>query len=144
MISLIQYDSWANQRFIDSLTITPLPEALRLMSHIVMARSVWISRIKQGNQQTNPWQEYDLIDMNRIMAEQDEALSVIVGQMNIDSIINYQNSKGERFENELFGILHHLFLHSAYHRGQISNHLLRKNIKPPITDYIFYLRETGY
>jgi uncharacterized damage-inducible protein DinB len=144
MNSLIQYDSWANRKVLEVLAVNPLPEAVKLMGHIIMARSVWVERINQSAKAIDPWQELEIREMEGMLSKQDESLMQMVQQTDVQRKIHYANTKGQAFSNSVEGVLHHLFLHASYHRGQISEILKSKGIQPPVIDYIFYLRETSH
>ena len=52
----------------------------------------------------------------------------------------YRNTRGEEFENAVEEILTQVFLHSAYHRGQIASTLRDAGHEPALTDFIHALR----
>lgn len=57
------------------------------------------------------------------------------------SIIQYKNSKGKQYENSVKEIYFHILMHSMYHRGQVAKLFRRDGINPPVTDYIFEMRD---
>jgi uncharacterized damage-inducible protein DinB len=53
--------------------------------------------------------------------------------------IRYTNLKKEAWEYTLEQMVHHLTMHSAYHRGQLATLLRQLDVVPPTTDYLVYL-----
>ena len=54
--------------------------------------------------------------------------------------VEYTNSKGEPWVNAVADVLHHVVMHSAYHRGQIAGDLRAAGHEPAYTDYIEAVR----
>jgi uncharacterized damage-inducible protein DinB len=52
----------------------------------------------------------------------------------------YRNSEGNEYTNNYRDILHHVFFHSAQHRGQIIAEIRAAGEFPPYIDYIGFLR----
>lgn len=110
-----------------------------LFSHIVLAHQVWNARILSQDpmmlDQTLPIDFCLDLDKSNF-----EATRKIVEEFDLATIINYQNSKGEKFSNTLSEILFHISNHSSHHKGQIVAELRQSGIAPVVTDYIFYKR----
>ncbi len=53
--------------------------------------------------------------------------------------IRYTNIKGETWEYNLEQMVHHLAMHSAFHRGQMATMLRQLGTTPPATDYLVFL-----
>jgi uncharacterized damage-inducible protein DinB len=54
--------------------------------------------------------------------------------------VEYENSEGRTFANDVKDILFHVVNHSTHHRGQIMMDLRASGITPEPLDYIFYKR----
>ncbi len=54
--------------------------------------------------------------------------------------VEYENSEGRTFANDVKDILFHVVNHSTHHRGQIMMDLRVSGIAPEPLDYIFYKR----
>jgi uncharacterized damage-inducible protein DinB len=54
--------------------------------------------------------------------------------------VEYVNTKGHRFQNEVQDILFHIINHSTYHRGQVASLLASSGVQVPVTDFIAYKR----
>ncbi len=57
------------------------------------------------------------------------------------SILTYRNLKGDQFSQPVYQVLHHIFNHSTYHRGQLVTMLRQVGLeKIPSTDFIAWAR----
>ncbi|MBK8550044.1 MAG: damage-inducible protein DinB [Ignavibacteria bacterium] len=144
-VNLFQYENWANKEIADSLMgVNDLPEKiLSIMSHIINAQTVWLSRIKNESCEVTVWQVYEKSGIQEALNKSSSGLSEFINTISendLGKIISYSNTKGEKFNTALEDILTHLTHHSAYHRGQIV--LMFKTLIPvlPNTDYIFFMR----
>lgn len=146
-INLFKYEVWANKEISDCLiSINEPPEkALSLMSHIINAQVIWLSRITGKTIDVNSvWKTIPESEITSALNNSSAALrDYLTGlsESDIERIIEYKNIKGEEFKSSLKDILTHLSFHSAYHRGQII--LLMKPYvnELPSTDYIKYVRD---
>jgi uncharacterized damage-inducible protein DinB len=59
----------------------------------------------------------------------------------LDRSIAYKNSKGESYKSLVRDILTHVFMHSAYHRGQIACDIRQAGSVPAYTDFIHGVRQ---
>lgn len=110
-----------------------------LINHTLNAQQIWNSRIL-GEKAFQVWQINPLENLNEINLQNYQKSIEIIKNSDLDRIVEYQNSKGEKFKNSIFEILFHAINHSTYHRGQINTLLKQNVIKPILTDYIFYKR----
>lgn len=110
-----------------------------LLDHIVNAHQIWNARILNDNQ-FEVWQ----INADDLLIEINSENFVnsykILVERELTEIINYQNSKGNQFENSIQEIFFHFINHSTYHRGQIAMLMKEAGLEPLNTDYIFYKR----
>ncbi len=143
-----KYNSWANRRVLQALKpVQPPPKAAKAFSHILLAEKLWLLRI-QGKQE-NPVDIWQPI----AAAEWEDTLNLSIGAYrnflqrltdeDLVKTVSYRNSKGTEYHNLLSDILTHVFMHGAYHRGQIAITFRSANLEPPQTDYIYYVRENG-
>lgn len=140
------YNDWANRRIIDTLTaIGPdLPYiCLHLVSHIVNTQAVWLSRMKGVPTQLKPWDDHSISECKELHEQSSAGLKDCV-ETNLEGFthnINYKNTTGVSYQNNLQDILLHTFNHATYHRGQIAMELRRNGFEPPVTDYIHFMRD---
>lgn len=112
----------------------------KLMSHILSVHHVWIHRIMKTPDNHNTWRIIPDNNWTNKNFQLKEISEKIIDKFGIDQIIDYSNSKGNRFSNEIKDIFFHVINHSNYHRAQI-NQLFRSDLIEPVSvDYIFYKR----
>lgn len=142
LIDLFEYTHHFNSKMIQYISenISKVDEkTIRLMNHTLNAQQVWNSRILGERTfevwQINPFENlHEINDQNHIKSIQ------VLNNFDLDERIEYQNSKGIKFENGVFEMLFQAVNHSTYHRGQINSLLKHNGIEPLLTDYIFYKR----
>ncbi|ATN05452.1 damage-inducible protein DinB [Chryseobacterium indologenes] len=121
-----------NRKLIDDKTIS-------LINHTLNAQQIWNARILGESTfevwQINPLESLQEIDHKNFLKSVD-----IISNLDLDKRIEYQNSRGTKFENSIFEMLFHAVNHSTYHRGQINSLLKQNGLAPILTDYIFYKR----
>ncbi|HMV41399.1 MAG TPA: DinB family protein [Leptospiraceae bacterium] len=146
---LFKYNKVANLKYINALNngIEYPDRAHELMIHILNAHEIWLDRINpiQNKESVLPWDKrpgINKIDLNLTLYDRTDKF-LKDNQIEIISRRNvkYQTTKGDLFENSIIDILHHIINHGSYHRGQISIFLREKDIAPPNSDYIMYVRE---
>lgn len=143
---LFKYDSWAMERTANSIINLEeiLPDAVRILSHIISAQQIWLNRITGIQSNIMPWDNYTI---DESISKSVELTSKWINLFErsdkafLEKRIQYQNSKGETFTNSIKDIATHVINHAAYHRAQIAQHVKRANGIPAITDYIVYQRE---
>lgn len=117
---------------VDEKTIT-------LINHTLNAQQVWNSRILNESS-FEVWQINSFEKLEEINNQNFQTSIQIIENSDFDQRIEYQNSKGTKFENTIFEMLFQAVNHSTYHRGQINSLLKQSEIEPILTDYIFYKR----
>jgi len=143
-LKLYQYNQWANKRVFDTLHRQKVDDEkiLTLMSHVVSALYIWLSRIQGESPEPYPlWKQYELeelISMNEIITSR--WLKFVSETENFDRILTYNNYVGDPYKNNVEQIMIHLVNHSSYHRGQVALLLREKGFEPINTDYITYDR----
>ncbi len=143
---LFKYDCWAMERTANSIINLEeiLPDAVRILSHIISAQQIWLNRITGTHSNITPW-DNDTIDesISKSVELTSKWINLFEGSDKafLEKRIQYQNSKGETFTNSIKDIATHVINHAAYHRAQIAQHVKRANGIPAITDFIVYQRE---
>ncbi|MBE4948632.1 DinB family protein [Chryseobacterium culicis] len=121
-----------NRALVDDKTVS-------FINHTLNAQQIWNARILGEETfevwQINPFESLVEINQKNFLKSID-----IINNLDWDTKIEYQNSKGTKFENTVFEMLFHAVNHSTYHRGQINTLLKQNGITPVLTDYIFYKR----
>ncbi|MFN4363968.1 DinB family protein [uncultured Chryseobacterium sp.] len=142
LVDLFKYTYHFNKEMIKAIAenLEKVDEkTISLMNHTLNAQQIWNSRILGENSfevwQINPFEELEDINQQNF----NKSLE-IVEKFDPDQKMEYQNSKGTKFENTVFEMLFQAINHSTYHRGQINSLLKQNGIEPILTDYIFYKR----
>jgi uncharacterized damage-inducible protein DinB len=118
-----------NREAVDDKTIS-------LINHTLNAQQIWNARISRETTfevwQINPFDTLEEINHQNFLKS-----IAIVQNADLEKTIEYQNSRGTKFENTVFDMLFHAINHSTYHRGQINSLLKQNGLEPILTDYIF-------
>ncbi|MGE8434110.1 DinB family protein [Chryseobacterium joostei] len=121
-----------NRKIVDDKIIS-------LINHTLNAQQIWNARILSEITfevwQINPFESLVEINHENFLKSID-----IITNLDLEKRIEYQNSRGTKFENSIFEMLFHAVNHSTYHRGQINSLFKQNGITPVLTDYIFYKR----
>jgi uncharacterized damage-inducible protein DinB len=143
---LVAHLSWADQRAHDALTAADpraRHTALDLYAHILGAEHVWLARLTGAEPRTGVWPRLTLIECEDVAREAHVALTGYVEALvpaDLQRGVSYVNSAGEPFTSTVEDILLQIFLHGAYHRGQVALLLRQGEATPAPTDYIAYVR----
>lgn len=143
LLSFLAYNMWANTESLNSVrrAANPPDKAVALPAHIVGTEWVWLERIKQSGNSTVVWPEWWTFDQTAgEIQESAAAWRELLEGADLDALVSYANSKGERFENSIAEIAMHMLFHGTYHRGQIATLLRQSGSEPAYTDYIHYVR----
>ena len=143
---LAGYDEWANLEMIASFRAigTPPERSLRFMAHIVGAEHVWLARLLQKQPPLAVWPELSLDGCEqhvRQLARQWHEFLADASPDRLEALTAYKNSKGESWTSTTRDILTHVFMHSAYHRGQIAAAVRQADHVPAYTDFIHGVRQ---
>ncbi len=140
---LFDYNFYCNKKLIEQCgTMKKVPKkSITLFSHILNAHHVWNQRILGKPSEFLIWQEHDLDNWGDIHYEnQRTSFEIITNTDDFSKRIDYENSQGRTYANELKDILFHIVNHSTHHRGQILANFREKGVEPEALDYIFYKR----
>lgn len=140
---LFDYNFYCNKKIIsECIEIHDVPnKTLELFSHILNAHHIWNARITGNSSKFNVWQIHDIKDWSDIHYEnQRDSFEIITNADGFDKRIDYENSEGRLFTNNIKDILFHIINHSTNHRGQIAVDFRNNNLEPLVLDYVFYKR----
>ena len=112
-----------------------------LISHILNAHEIWMTRIIKSPSKYGVWQLQDYSNMAKIDFHNHELTKQILEEKDLNEKVNYKTSTGEFHSNVLNELLFHVVNHSSYHRAQINTELNNLGLRPLITDYVFYKRK---
>lgn len=142
---LPDYLEWANRRTYQSLSAlsAPPPEALSKLHHLLAAEGVWLSRLCGEAPSGEIWPGGSLAEAAEAIARNVAGYRSFLQSLDpqaLEQVVEYCNSKGERFRNSLQDILMHVIAHGNYHRGQIAMLVKGAGGTPAVTDYVFFAR----
>jgi len=116
-------------------------KAVNLYNHILNAHQIWNGRVKPTETKTfGVWQLHSEQELKSIDSENYKHSLAILSTFDLNTVINYSNTKGHKFQNTIRDIFFHVINHSTYHRGQIATEFVQFGLEPVVTDYIFYKR----
>lgn len=142
---MFEHLSWANQNILEVLRNIEVGEQqLRLLSHILNAEQIWLTRLKGMDSSQMPiWSDNDITVCAKHMKQNEENFKTYLAEIaktDLDNLITYTNSSGREFVNSIREILTHVALHGHYHRGQINLRLRADGNEPINIDYITFTR----
>jgi|SRR5947208_55011 len=140
---LFHYDDWANREEVTLLRGIGAPQpAIRFLSHIVGAQWLWLARIRNEKPKMAVWPDLTLDQCAAALDPLRGAWQYVLQHVEVDTQIEYRNTKGEEWTSAVEDILMHVVMHGAYHRGQIATVVRQGGETPAYTDYI-QARRTG-
>lgn len=115
------------------------------MAHLLAAQQIWYNRCNNLPASTSPlWPDWEAGSFTHIIQHNYDAWSKFVAGLNEADFyrrIDYQNSKGNKFNEELIEILTHVINHGTHHRAQAAQYLKLAGLDNlPLMDYILYVR----
>ncbi|HCM78078.1 MAG TPA: hypothetical protein DIS90_16965 [Cytophagales bacterium] len=141
---LYQYNQWANQRVLGALDKQQVDDEkiLTIMSHVVSALFIWLSRIEGKSPAAYPlWKQYsrtELLKMNEEITQR--WIKFVENTDDFNRELVYNNYVGDPYKNNVEQIMIHLVNHSTYHRGQVALLMRQNGFEPINTDFITYDR----
>lgn len=145
----LEHTLWGHRRVLAALQSHPSApaQATRLLAHLLAAEVVWLGRLRGADTATLPvWPDWDLEECARRLPGNGADLRALLASLTgarLERVVTYRNTAGAAFETAVGDILHHVFSHGAYHRGQIALLLRQAGLEPVNTDFITFVRETG-
>ncbi|MRI00927.1 damage-inducible protein DinB [Kriegella sp. EG-1] len=140
---LFDYNFYCNKKIIElCVDESEVSEkTVELFSHILNAHNIWNSRIIGRKPDFDVWQIHAIPTWNDVHYEnQRSSFEITSNADNFEKRIDYENSQGRLYSNNIKDILFHILNHSTHHRGQITMNLRQNNIEPMSLDYVFYKR----
>lgn len=146
------YNIWASQRIFE--VIVALPEEKQIAEvpssfnslfktvlHMLDAENIWWQRMKMNERITVPSENFtgntkELSDTLLLQSKSWEDWVSNASDLSLEHVFQYYNNKKEHFKMPVYQMIHHVFNHSTYHRGQLVNMLRQLGVeKVPATDF---------
>jgi len=155
---LAAYNRWANRRMYDdaatlSDSVRKQPAGLFFgslhgtLNHLLVADYIWMRRFTGEGPQPERLNQilHDDFPALRMARERldDRIFAFVTGTDEYDRVIEYQNSSGKTYRQELGPALTHFFNHQAHHRGQVHAGLTIAGIAEPTSLDLLVLQRSG-
>ena len=147
-LKLLAYNHQVNKLILPKLAgeLPEKGEALKLMAHILNAQQIWLLRLqKKDSSAIAVWGNIEPNKMEETMSQDHDNWKSYLENTDEQALMEtlaYTNARGESYTNIAHDIIIHVFNHSTHHRAQISRMMREQAIEPPVTDYIFYMRNS--
>ena len=108
------------------------------------AEKIWWQRMKLEERIVVPSENFkgtmkELVTELQQQSKQFEQWIIATPESAFDHVFQYYNKKKEHFKMPIYQMLHHVFNHGTYHRGQLVNMLRQHGVeKIPQTDFSFW------
>lgn len=134
-----KYLAWANQRCLKMVQSVDCTETEKIFMHILDAEAEWANRIK-GETYVRSDNSPDLNSFSSRIEENTALFQAIITSHTADEPVSYHNFSGDPFVSQLSDIILQVWIHGAYHRGQIFQCIKQKGGEELETDYILFTR----
>lgn len=149
-----EYEKHSHAQVLAALEAVPGPrrdsdafrKAVQLMGHLVAARQLWLFRMGIVPEPPSEFfpEGLSLAELATRVAAIHVVWTDFVGRLHDDALVpsfEYQALDGDWFRQSVEDTLTQLFGHSWYHRGQIALLLRSLGAEPPVTDFVYWVRE---
>ena len=150
------YHVWAQQRIDDVLLALPeaqhhqeLPSSFtslyKTVLHMLDAESIWWQRLKLHERILVPSEHFTgdfpaLLQTLLQQSKQWEEWVSTASDLSLEHVFQYQDRKRDVHKMPVYQMIHHVFNHSTYHRGQLVTMLRQLQVdKIPSTDFSFWV-----
>lgn len=145
LVRLLGHMAWADQQALQAIRSAAGDRAhsLALFSHILGAEHTWLTRILGQPATVKVWPTLDLDQAAELAAQNEMGFRALIFGLSVADlrrVISYSNSAGESFATSIEDILLHVFIHGAYHRGQIAQRQRLDDQAAAPTDFIAFAR----
>lgn len=137
---LFDYNAWANREEVQHLrSLRNSPEkAIKLLAHIIGTEWLFLGRLRRDPKPAIVWPD---LTLDQCAAQIEKLAAAWPAEFDRSDVVEYMNSKGEKWTSRADDILMHVILHGAYHRGQIATIVRGSGETPAYTDYIHCVRQ---
>ena len=156
IVQCAEYNVWANNRIINLLLklepgiaekelTSSFPTLKATVIHMWSAESIWLQRLQLTehpqwiqNSFAGSFEEACL-ECQKTSSIIEEFVKNQYDDRSFSHIVQFYDWKKLAHKMPVFQVLHHIFNHSTYHRGQLTTMLREAGIKEiPMTDFIVF------
>ncbi len=159
LLQYAQYNKWANKLIIDAMLKlkegdvdkeinSSFPSLRRTVLHTWSAESVWLQRLQLAEHPVWHGDDTSLLfeDVCKTWQVDSETLIQFVAQQYDDRalalVLQFYDRQKNAHKTPVYQVLHHVFNHSTYHRGQLVTMLRQLGATDiPGTDFIGFVRK---
>jgi len=158
MVTYGAYNVWANQRYVDCISNlgdeqihleikSSFSSLYKTLLHLWDVETIWWQRIKLSEQTEWPSAHFQgsVLELTTNLMQQSKQWKEwidLATETALEHEFIYKNSKKDQFKQPVYEVLHHLFNHQTYHRGQLSTLLKHAGVDTiPNTDLIAFSRK---
>ena len=160
---LAEYNRWMNDKLYDAAATQPhadlvadrgafFKSILGTLNHLLVADTIWLKRfaghpsapaVLEQLQDTPMPTALDVIsyaDLASLRQRRQWLDQIIltwatgVSDDDLDSVLDYRNTRGTAFRRPLGGLVLHFFNHQTHHRGQVTTLLSQAGVDVGVTD----------
>jgi uncharacterized damage-inducible protein DinB len=152
------YNLWANKIIVEFLNtldsellnveyVSSFTSIRKTLYHIYDAEKIWYQRIiKSEHIEWPPSKHFSISENPKVILEASQKIYDLVNDSEdffFRDCTSYRDSKGIEYNTNNEEILHHVFNHSAFHRGQIITLVRQSGVNQlPSTDFITFIRSS--
>ena len=158
LLQYAQYNKWANELIIDAMlglgdgdvdkeVNSSFPTLRRTVLHTWGAESIWLQRLQLAEHPVWHGEDVALLfdDVCNRWQSDSEAIIRFVAQQYDDRalahIVEFYDRQKTTHKMPVYQVLHHVFNHATYHRGQMVTMLRQAGAtKIPGTDFVGFVR----
>ena len=160
LLQYAMFNLWANQRMSDAILAidenlqqqvlkSSFPNLYATVLHLWDVESIWYQRIHKHENMVVPSKSFNPTmkeAMNGWLGQSVQWINYLnsIRDEDLHEMISYKSMAGDPFTQPLFQLIHHLFNHQTYHRGQLVTMMRELGVSSiPSTDFITWAREVG-
>jgi uncharacterized damage-inducible protein DinB len=151
------FNLWANQRMTDAIlemdehqqqqvVKSSFPNIYATVLHLWDVESGWFQRVHRHEKVMFPSQNFNPTMkelVNGLLGQSEQWVRYVreLSDADLMQMVTYKNIAGQEFTQPLYLLIHHLFNHQTYHRGQLVTMMRELGVEQlPGTDFITWTR----
>ena len=159
LLQYAQYNVWANKRITDAMLkleagetekeiVSSFPSLRATLCHTWAAEFIWLQRLQLA--EYPQWVGSDFAgtfeeacsNWQQVSAEFVQFVEKQYDDRGLQHVLQYYDRAKVSHKTPVYHVLHHVFNHSTYHRGQLVTMLRQLDAKDiPATDFIAFVRK---
>ncbi len=134
------YQTWANSITLEVLRGAGIEEANSAFAHVLAANLVWGNRLAGKAPDCTVRPSWDLTACEEAITQIANLYHSLPKDLRNETVIEYTTSTGTASSSTVAQIMRQLWVHNAYHRGEIAGYIRNSGGTVPDTDYIIFAR----